>query len=398
MIRLLLTFFLLVIVADSFATEYPVRIPGISGKQYAFTYAPQPSANFVPPSFTANVPVRVPITIDQSPLINVPATISPNLIRVGAAIAGFARITGPIGAGIQIASLICSTTSFCQSPTDPSQFYKQDTSTMFPPDGDDAELCSRYVNGWVVESVPVPVSDGAPYFACKFNYADGTTGIVGRWPITGTDIVPVKYLPLTDSDWLTVAQRLASLSNKLAEMVNDLIQQGQPVPVDNPVLSPSQVTTPSVSTIVRDANGNPISTVTNTTTIYSNPTNTYINEQPVTNITYNIVSTTTDNTTNTTTTTTTTNPNPSSPPPDPTIEFDAVQDATLPSQELPLSLNTSSWGEGTCPADPSTMVLGHQIVVPVHVVCNYMSGVRMAVLAFFALVAAYIIIGVKHEG
>jgi hypothetical protein len=44
------------------------------------------------------------------------------------------------------------------------------------------------------------------------------------------------------------------------------------------------------------------------------------------------------------------------------------------------------------------MVLGHQIVVPVHVVCNYMSGVRMAVLAFFALVAAYIIIGVKHEG
>jgi hypothetical protein len=362
----------------------------MSGQQYAFTYSPSAPASFTAPAFTTNVPVRVPITIDQAPSINVPATLAPNLVRAGALVAGLARIAGPIGTGLQIANLICSTTDVCQSSTDPNQYVKRGLSAP-----DSAYDCSPFLTGNVISATPIIID--ATHYRCHVTQSDGQVYDGSQWAISTSVFTRIES-PTTDDDWVKVATKLGTLANNISDLVNYLLQHNQPVPVDNPVLSPSQMTTPSVSTVVRDITGNPLQTITNTTTIYSNPTNTYNNNMPVTNITYNTVTTTTNNITNDTTTTTTTNPNPPSPPEDTNIDFDQVQDVPLPTQDLPISLNTTSWGEGTCPADPSTSVLGHQIVVPVHVVCNYMTGVRMAVLAFFALVAAYIIIGVKHEG
>jgi hypothetical protein len=393
----LLFIFLLLYVADSQATEYPVRISGMTGQQYAFTYSPPAPASFTAPAFTANVPVRVPITIDQAPSINVPATITPNLVRVGALVAGLARVAGPIGTGLQIANLICSTTNVCQSSTDPSQYVNR-TSSLPVTANSNPYNCSNFLSNGVVSATPIILD--ARHYQCQITYYNGMVTTTTIYYLSASDypVITTTETPTTDSDWANVATKLGTLANNVSDLVNYLLQHNKSIPVDNPVLSPSQLTTPSVSTVIRDQTGNPVSTVTNTTTIYSNPTNTYNNNMPVTNITYNTVTTTTDNITNISTTTTTTNPNPPSPPEDMNIDFDQVQDVPLPTQDLPISLNTTSWGEGTCPADPSTSVLGHQIVVPVHVVCNYMTGVRMAVLAFFALISAYIIIGVKHEG
>ncbi|MDD5323311.1 MAG: virulence factor TspB C-terminal domain-related protein, partial [Methylococcales bacterium] len=208
----------------------------------------------------------------------------------------------------------------------------------------------------------------------------------------------------SDADWSDAISKLSSAANslqKLSDMVQGLLGKGQAIPIDNPVLSPSSITTAPVSTVIRDSAGNVIKTVTESVTYNSSPINIYDNSyNPITNITSIVNSTFTDNTTNITTTTTTTNDSPpvDSPPDDPSVEFDTVDDVDLPTQSLPDMATPVSWGEGTCPADPVATVFGHPIPIPVHVVCTYMSGVRTAVILLFSLIAAYIVIGVKFEG
>jgi hypothetical protein len=180
----------------------------------------------------------------------------------------------------------------------------------------------------------------------------------------------------------------------MASIVAGLQGLNQPVPIDKPVLSPVSQTSPPLSTVKRDPLGNVINTTTTTTTtnispVTNNNTTNQVTVNQITNTTVTNANGEVESTTDTT----------SDPAPDDetTIEFDDVPDKDLEKQEIPLTLEPVSWGEGSCPADPVVSVMGTSIAIPVHVACDYMSTVRPIVLAFFALISAYIIIGVRQE-
>lgn len=447
-----------------YASEYPVNVPGVSagsdGKLYftgpngrtgpvysginstPITVANPPNAPFSRVEFpfkASTAPLTVPIPAPpggsaSSQVMQIPTTISPNAARVAALVVGFARFSGPIGIGLNLANLVCSNTQLCQLPglngqPAPNEFGKfnvpavpvntiyglygstvYDASTF---NAAQAKYCYVYNPTYFVKPNGCNATPNASicYFECV-NSGGATSGTIESVKKTsscptgytgpdqyGVCTGPQTVTTPTDNDWQDSIAKLTALTTKMADMVTGLQDKSQPVPIDKPVLSPSSATAPSQSVVNRDATGN----VTNTTTTTTTTTNTPVTNNTTTNttnITQTTITTVTNNAGDTTSTTTTTaEPKPpEEPPEDPTIEFDEVPETPLPEQQLPLSLTTNSWGEGNCPPDPSLSVMGTQMTVPVHVVCGYMSSVRPAVIAFFGLIAAYIVVGVKFEG
>lgn len=326
-------------------------------------------------------------------LMVIPTTISPNAARVASAVVGLARLSGPVGLGLTLLPILCTETGLCASSTNPNilvknapgdywkdvpHFGQQQFPTM-------QAICDArapgagvalYVEGNMCLGVPAP----------HYLYATGTIYHDG----------PVVSSAPTDPDYSAAVVQLAAATSRLAEVVNGLNNLGQPIPIDKPVLSPVSATTPAETTVNRDSAGNIVnSTTTTTTTTIAPVTNTSTtNTVNVTQVT----NTTTTGPTGAVTSTTQKSAEPPKPD-DPEIGFDDVPDVNLERQELPLNMAApSSWGEGSCPPDPSVSVMGHPVAVPVHVVCDYMVGVRGAVIALFALISAYIVIGVKFEG
>lgn len=405
------------------SAELPVIVPGV-------TYSPPVSGNIyispssisgsgpvtiTYPSSTINSPIRVPLppvagVPAGNQLVQIPTTISPNAVRVGAAVVSLARISGPIGLGLNLLSIVCSETSICQSSTDPKALVKNSSPTVgsssyemscgnsatgsevFVQSGSAylryvrtpsvAHGCSGESTGMIYNYCANPVGSGCSYDALRLTQ--------------NLSLPPASSAPVVDGDFKQAVIKLTGAVSRMGDLVAGLQAQNQPVPVDKPVLQPTSVTSDPVSTVNRDSAGNIINTTTTTVTtnvapVTNTSTSNTVNVTQVTN------TTTTNNLGATTSSSTTTAKSPS--PDDPDIQFDQVDDVNLEKQELPLSMPVaSSWGEGSCPPDPSVSVLGHPVAVPVHVVCAYMSGVRGAVIALFALISAYIVIGVKFEG
>lgn len=388
----------------SFAAVSPVSVPGVSsnaaGQLIYTSRAGIPSVVYPALSTSSSLSVPVPPVAGVPPgrqLMVIPTTISPNAVRVGTAVVALARLSGPIGLGINLATLVCSTTQICTSTTNPDEMVISKTTNpyIYGMRGivryTASALCEEYRRLYSPADSPSIWAPNVADTGCMRN------GI--NWEGYSRSANPnssVSVGPPTESDWSAAAASLAAATGQLAQIVQALQNQGQPVPVDKPVLSPASATTNPTTTINRDQAGNIVNTTTTTTTTNISPiTNTSMtNTVNVTQVT----NTTITDSTGAVTSSTQTDLTPPEPD-EPEIQFDMVDDVNLVTQELPLSMPAAaSWGEGSCPPDPSVSVLGHPIVVPVHVVCDYMIGVRGAVIALFALISAYIVIGVKFEG
>lgn len=419
--RLMFWFFFGVAIAAvpmfSKAAEMPVPIPGVStnaaGELIHTSRAGVTSVVY--PSLQTTTPLSVPLppaagmVQPGKQLMVIPTTISPNVARVASAVIGLARLSGPVGLGLTLLPIVCAETGICSSSTAVNQLVKNMPGGFY----------SDFGNG-----IPGPLSspqavcdarrillNWSPLFLISENPTNAGTYHnlplvrVGRCADSAGNVMGFAYqsldgsvvsVPAVESDLLAATTKLAAATNRMGDIVNGLNSLGQPIPIDKPVLSPVSATTPSETTVNRDSAGN----IVNTTT-----TNTTTNISPVTNTsttnTVNVTQTTNTTTTGPTGAVTSTTVKSAEPPKpdDPEIGFDDVPDVNLERQELPLNMAApSSWGEGSCPPDPSVSVMGHPIAVPVHVVCDYMVGVRGAVIALFALISAYIVIGVKFEG
>lgn len=409
----------------AFAIEYPANVRGVfpyAGELYyrgpgqasgqpiypgteinsAAVNVPRGPVTITHPSSTISTPVKVPLpSVAGVPagnqVIQVSTKIVPNAARVASSVVALAKSAGPVGLGIQLATVLCQTTDICTKSDDLNVLVKKGPDLLFWTVNSDGPFsvsaessCQAYVSsvGRIYDSVAVtsPTS-----FVCRFtSYPYSVYG--GKK--TGTGVV--SEMPLTQSDLDVATKKLTDAIDRHADLVDGLQKQGQPVPIDKPELSPRSETSPPTTTVNRDKSGNIINTTTTTTTTNISPVVNSSTSNTV-NITQ-ITNTTMTGPTGVVTGTTQTDSTPPEPD-DPDISFDDVPDVNLENQELPLSMPAaSSWGEGSCPPDPSVSVLGHPVAVPVHVVCDYMIGVRGAVIALFALISAYIVIGVKFEG
>lgn len=387
----------------AFASTQSVNIPnyvrGPSGNYYQAGSATGQQLIQYTPTSTVNASVRVPVTpgLPATRAVTIPVRVPVNAARVATLTMGIVKSMGPVGLGLALLPIVCEVTQICQSSTDPSTLVKTNPSTRpgsYPSCAAAAGYCNssdsaisgtwfRIVSGFIAPSGCVVI---------KYASWDYTAGV---FDCSGAPLPPAET-PLTDPDYVAAAAALAAATASLNGVVDKLTAAGKPIPVDDPQSDPLTSTSPSTTTVNRDPTGAVTSTTTTTVTTNISPvTNT--STSTTTNVTQNISTSVTNSSGQTTSSSQTTAEPPE--PEDPEIEFDTVDDVPLEEQELPLSMSApSSWGEGSCPPDPTVSALGHPITLPIHVVCDYMIGVRGAVLAFFALISAYIVIGVKFEG
>lgn len=406
----------------AFASVQPVPIPGVSAVGGELFHTSRLGVQtLVYPSLQTTSPLSIPVAGMVPPgrqLMVIPTTITPNAARVGAAVAKLSRLTTPVGLGLTLMPILCAETGICKNQ-DLDQYEVEgntapaSATTLWKPQFGGpynfttvSNVCGYDLSLWPSGYECADINETTGSYKIRTiappNTAVSRQAVVERTCPSGYTLTqdglclsdsPVSHPP-TETDWQQAATKLGTALNRMADMISGLQEKNQPVPIDKPVLSPTSETLPSTSTVNRDATGNLTSTTTTTTTI---------NQNPITN-------NTTTNTTNITITTITniTGPNGepisttetgSEPPPpeDTEIEFDTVPDEELEKQELPLTLTPSTWGEGTCPGDPSVTVLGQSVTIPVHVVCDYMTAVRNVVIAACALIAAYIVVGVRFE-
>lgn len=400
------------------AAIYPVSVPGVSAVGSELIYTSRAGvASMVYPSLATSAPLSIPVSTMVPPgrqLMVIPAAIAVNGPRVAAAVVGLARLSGPVGLGLTLLPILCEETGICQSTTNPTVYEKPTTSSNTsllgyklneadPISSTPLAACQYYrsdmttATPWSTDSVTGFVTYNCGIGTTLWNFlAVPVVGCGAGYTLSGSTCTgPSTVAPPTENDWSSAVSKLTAAVSKMAQLVSGLQGMNQPVPIDKPVLSPTSSTSSPISTVNRDPQGNVINTTnTSTTTNVAPVTNTSTtNTVLVTQITNTTI---TNNLGQVTGTTETASDPP--PPEDPEIEFDTVPDSPLEKQELPITLTPVSWGEGSCPPDPSVSVLGHQVAVPVHVVCQYMSGVRTAVIAVFALIAAYIVVGVKFEG
>ncbi|MCB5189799.1 hypothetical protein LG198_03510 [Methylobacillus arboreus] len=207
---------------------------------------------------------------------------------------------------------------------------------------------------------------------------------------------PDRRLPITPAGW-PLPEDVPELNTP--DIIPDLIEGGEPIPLDTPTIDPKTVPGPGGSTTetIRNGQGDPIGTKTTDTTVTVSPSGpTTVTVTETTTITETNI---TNNTTTTVQETTLPNDEDQSEKPkeDTDIEIDDVQDVDLDTHEIPDTFSYDSWGGGSCPGDPTITAKGHSYSLPVHTVCEAMIDLRPAVLLIAALVSAYIISGAFRQ-
>lgn len=359
------------------------------------------------------------LTVTRTPKID--------LGRVGAAVMGFAKLLGPVGVGITVAQLIYTQAKLCdsngvwQKQADPalsgypvkipnsyyfwSSLNFADGSARFPTA---AIACDRFrvYRDTTTPSVAPHTSSMTSATNCR---AINVLNQITDWTIVKTDgVCPFLYIgvagecvlngdplpvPARESDW-TAAKTALSTSN----FVQPLLDHGEAVPVFVPPKIPmieKVIDTQTVPTT--DAQGNITGSQVTTTKLQATDESTAASPN-----TFNITESTTVNnynTSNVLTSTTTTLANP--PPPvtptaDPTT-FDDVSDVPIVTKQVnPGDMDTTSWGDGECPASVSisTHLFGsHEI--PMNRACEFAVGVKPVVLLIASLAALFIVAGVR---
>jgi len=384
-----------------------------------------------------NVPTskgRLPVTLNQRTPVKIGGLAGAGL--------NLAKRAGPLGIGLTLAWEICDKTDICAGPSDPDNPASEPTWTKTDPDNKPMPYI-RWRAGSTVP--PVPYKDfstytqaceyAAPYTAQHYQFEllsidqcseDGTSSymyLMGRTqhgvarqgafnaaqkiqgcPATHTlvgptcqPINPDRRLPVTPAGW-PLPEEVPELNTP--DIIPDLIEGGEPIPLETPEIEPKTVPGPGGSTTetIRNGQGQPIGTKTTDTTVTVTPSG------PTTvNVTETTTITETNITNNTTTTTVqeTTLPNnedqSEKPKEDQDIEIDNVQDRDMETYEIPDTFDHESWGGGTCPGDQAISVLGKSITVPIHHICDGLTMLRPVVIIIAFLAAAYIIAGAIRQ-
>ncbi len=208
--------------------------------------------------------------------------------------------------------------------------------------------------------------------------------------------------PATDADWESAYAYYDSQAKSLAAMntmAHFVVDNNAPLPVDEPEFDPQFFVIPNLDRIDRGSDG----TVTGTTHV-DDTIQVIRGTDPYTAATTETVTTTTKNPSGVVTgtqTTTTSNPvgtpvqEPKPQPP--TIDIDNVPDVTLPTYSNPATLSTTSWGGGTCPANPSINLLGHNFQISISTLCSSIALLRPFIILLAFLMAAFIVSGVKYD-
>lgn len=407
-----------------------------------------PGGNYTPPdtlpalennSRDISVPTskgRLPVTINQK----TPVSIN----NLGKAAVNLAKRAGPLGVGLTLAWELCDIADVCAFPSDPENPASAPIWTQTDPDnkpmpyvryklltnlgGDEfstyTEACDvggeRLIQnskppsgGWASGEVIgcVLFADVQPRAVISFVSTGGFTGEstqhvadrIQNCPSTHTLIGPTCHpknptrVPVTPGAWDT-AENLPGLNSP--DIIPDLIEGGEPIPLDTPEIEPKTVPGPGGSTTetIRNGQGQPIGTKTTDTTVTISPSG------PTTvSVTENTTTTETNITNNTTTITTTETTLPNNedqsekPKEDTDLDIDDVPDTDISTYEIPDTFAYDSWGGGSCPGDPTITAKGYAYNLPVHKVCEAMTDMRPGVLLIAAVVSAFIISGAFRQ-
>jgi len=324
------------------AAFYEVPIAGVytgaDGHTYqSTTYKPVPRIGY--PSMATTTPLNIPVASMVPPgrqLMVIPTTITPNVARVGKAVTSLARLSGPVGMGLTLLPILCEETGICDPDNNhvfdkvtppytgqsrpgylswPGSYdagytfydnlgaacgsaYLGYPNTAFAPNGDNGSYGACTCNG-----------PGCPYDGWQLLLSKTTSCVPSGSKTNVSCTVPEKITVPTETDWTNAASKLATSLSRMANILDGLQEKNIPIPIDKPVLTPSSETLPSITTVEKDANSNPVKTTTQTTTVSQTPV-VDTNPKNSTTITEKTITTVTNNTTNTTTTTETTKETP----------------------------------------------------------------------------------------
>lgn len=371
------------------------------------------------------------LTVTRTPKID--------LSRVGSAAVNFAKLLGPIGLGVSIAQIVCDLSKICSNSSglwekqaDPAvagypaelplyywyspSFTSNDGSRKYPaPD----PLCAAFTayknsigeyppNVYVLSNVlatsaSCAITNGirttsypngqtttytlskAEGSSCPYHYqlTGGACVLVGN-PTTG---------PATATDWEAAQSKLND-----SRFIQPLLDKGEAVPVFVPTHIPlMEKEIGRTSEPVLDQAGNVTGTKETVTKLQATDAST-----PGSPNTFNITESTTINNYNTSnvlisTTTTTADPPPTTPPTETATTFDEVGDVPIQEKAVNPNYDSTSWGEGSCPA-PVELVTSHgSFTIPTQQACDFAVTVKPIILLLATLSALMIIGGARAE-
>lgn len=339
--------------------------------------------------------------------------------RMGKAVINVVRGVSPVGSalilGSVFVSLLCSETEICQ---------KEGTNDLETPElsGYEAtESQALQLSGWVRNGVsyqktleelksdlgcggnyncPITLIEQAPNFLVItydiIRKSDGAN--VGSAAFNkindGWTLQPVPKRTPTESDLTAAESKITS-----ADWDQILIDKGVALPVtDSPTLAPLSTTLSTETATNKDESGNVTGTTTKTTTLTLSDSATRARPGSVSATETQTI--TNYNTSNQVTSSTTINqsaPPPDKPAPPVNVHFDSVEDVQLPTQEISAPLNTTSWGEGACPAPIAVNTSLKSFTIPTEQYCDFATASRPFVLLIAGISGLFIITGFRKN-
>jgi hypothetical protein len=355
-----------------------------------------------------------PITVSRSANIDI--------FRLGGAVKSLAKVLGPVGVGLAIADLVCSTSDICDNGfgdweigadpeiagfplTIPTQIqYCTANSCPGSSAPTAAASCNLAVNvakfwstGKSIESSNetecVVLNNGEPFLTapisqvsgCPENYVPSGGGCALQGSPIGS--------PPTDQDW---DDREASMND--SAFVSPMHSSGFDLPVSAPdPFPPANTLVGEKTTTLKDGAGNTIGTQVETTTItltdnstVDSPNNFDIKEEK-TVINYDINNNITDQST------TVNEAPPSEAPAEDDITFDDVTDTVLEEKEITAPLNTTSWGGGSCPAPIAMNTSVGNFEFDTQPFCDFAEALKPFILIVASILGAFIILRARKS-
>jgi hypothetical protein len=334
-----------------------------------------------------------------------------DLSRVGGVVKNLAKTLGPVGVGLAVADLVCSTTSICD---DLSGGWSKETD--IPEVGETAQ--GNVVGQFQGNNPPFPIFDNlntAAQDTCDFNGSTldhvvrlADSGTQSQWQVFcnfggapfSQGIIQAlisslssESLPATDQDWDDAESTMNDI-----DFVPHLQGAGQDVPVSQPdPFPPANTLVGEKTTTLKDGAGNTIGTQVETTTItltdnstVDSPNNFDIKEEK-TVINYDINNNITDQST------TINEAPPSEAPAEDDITFDEVTDTVLEEKEVSAPLNTTSWGGGSCPAPIAMNTSAGNFEFDTQPFCDFAEALKPFILIVASILGAFIILRARKS-
>lgn len=333
--------------------------------------------------------------------------------RLGRAALNLGRRIGPLAIGLALADTFCILVDIC-SPTGSPTYQKTiytDTATWKKPNDPNITFstpiaaCNAFLSqyGFVTQRVQARTFDSngkvMSYDCYIAGYDDVQANTTRATLVTNTTV----RAP-TSEDWDSAYAFMGTVELSLAHqniMAHTIVEKKEPLPVDDAQFVPQVFMLDSKVTTVRDATGIATGYDTKETkaTVTQAPANNLVVEESTTVVKKNADGTTASSETTVRPNIPDSTPQGSDEPPKyPTIEIDNTPDIDLPTYSPPVTLSTTSWGDGTCPSNPSISLHGlGTLTLPLQPVCNAMFLIRPVIILLAFMAAAYIMMGARKN-